>query len=245
MKQLRLSSNAITHPGHVRPKNEDSYLLQGEVGIWMVADGMGGHAQGDYASARVTEPISVAQPFTSLEEGVRCVRQAIHERHQNLLDYASQQGLKTVCGCTVVSLVVFGDQACLLWAGDSRGYHFVRSNQQLQQKTIDHTYIAELVNNGGLSMKQAHQHPYAGMITRAVGMANAFEIDEVYLDLSAGERFLLCSDGLYNELSEFEIRDCLHQGERPGETCRALLTQVLAKPARDNVTILIVDIGDG
>lgn len=110
MKQLRITSNAITHPGKVRANNEDHYLLQAEVGVWMVADGMGGHERGEYASGLVTEPIRVTQPFQSLEEGVTRVKAEVQKRHQQLVEYAAAQNLKTVCGCTVVALVVFGDR---------------------------------------------------------------------------------------------------------------------------------------
>lgn len=240
MNQLRIVSNGLTHSGRVRPKNEDRFLLQAESGIWIVADGMGGHSNGDYASELVTQPLLCRQPFASLQDSVTWVQESLRQRHEALIAYATERGI-AICGCTVVVLVVHGRQACVLWAGDSRAYAYSLGGP-LRVMTRDHTYLSDLLANGDIAEQQAKQHPYASMVTRAVGMRQAFVLEEYYCDLTVDTRFLLCSDGLYNELSATEIKLCLEENQGPGATCQLLVERALNKAARDNITTVVVDV---
>lgn len=224
----------------VRKLNEDACLELSSRGIWVVADGMGGHAAGDFASRSVVEALATLPEPTSLGEAVS----AVHERLQGVNGRLAQEARRRrekVIGSTVVVLLAFGEHAVVVWAGDSRAYRF--RNDTLQQLTRDHSQVEELVAQGLITRQQAQRYPGSNVITRAVGVTDLLELDSEMIDVREGDMFLLCSDGLYNEVGDGEIRealstrDCQHAG-------RVLVEQALARGARDNVTVVVVQAQD-
>jgi serine/threonine protein phosphatase PrpC len=236
---LTWSSSGRSHVGGVRKVNEDSLLDRPDLGLWAVADGMGGHQCGDVASQSVVEALNKLPRASSLAE---CSAQLEHELRAvnlRLRQMAEQQGPGNLIGTTAVALAINGDQYLCAWVGDSRAY--LLRNQQLVQISRDHTHVAELVDHGLISAEEAEKHPMANVLTRAVGAHDDITLDETRGALQAGDLFLLCSDGLTKELNNTEIAAML-SGPNPEEISRALIHATLVRGARDNVSVVLVRI---
>lgn len=233
------TSATISHVGMVRKLNEDSCLDRSDVGMWVVADGMGGHAAGDVASQLIVNTLAKVEPKGSLSEIVDQVEQGILQVNGRLVSTARET--KQTSGSTVVALVVSGDYGVYLWAGDSRLYR-LRSGL-LEQLTTDHSQVESFVEQGLISREDAEGHPAANMVTRAVGASDDLFLDVDITHLEPGDRYLLCSDGLDKHLKNPEIQDILGNGE-PQEAAQKLIDITLSRGAVDNVTVSVVSIDD-
>lgn len=238
---LRWRSAARTDPGCVRTVNEDACLERPEAGLWVVADGMGGHDAGDLASRMVVEALAEPDPEGRLSALVDTVEDRIVDANRRL-HALSGDGQGVTSGTTVVCLVAGGDRAVALWAGDSRLYRLREG--RLTQLTQDHSQIEAMVEEGLLLRVDAERHPDANVITRAVGGEPELFLDAELWALEAGDRYLLCSDGLYKELREPEVAEILAQGT-PEAVADALVESARARGARDNVTVVVVDVEAG
>jgi protein phosphatase len=229
------SSAFRTDVGKVRQVNEDSCLNTPAKELWAVADGMGGHSVGDVASRMVVDALGVIPAAASLGAFVNDVRACLQKVNQQLRDEAIARG-QEIIGCTVVVLLAHGRHCVYLWAGDSRIYLY--RDGKLRQLSRDHSQIEELIARGLLAREDAENHPLAGVITRAVGADEALELDDRMLEVKDGDIFLLCSDGLSNEVSDTEMEKELAWGdcERAAEN---LVGKALTRGAPDNVTVVI------
>jgi protein phosphatase len=237
---LHWSSAARTDVGMVRKLNEDSLLDLPELGLWLVADGMGGHAAGDFASGAIVSALaSIARP-ASLGALVGDVRERLQAVNRQLNEEAHTRR-ERVIGSTVVTLLVFGGHGVVLWAGDSRAYLYRRG--ELLQLTRDHSQVEELLSLGLLDPEQVEGHPAANVITRAIGVADVLELDSEMFSVAEDDTFLLCSDGLYRELDDHAIKACLALGDCQ-QSCDALIEAALAQRARDNVSVVVVRVAD-
>jgi protein phosphatase len=235
--QLRFGSHAVTDVGLVRRRNEDAFLDRPERGLWVVADGMGGHQRGDFASRLIVETLDSIAPTRELPAFVDAVRDALTTVDRELGRRAEELGPDTLIGSTVVVLLAVEDTFACVWAGDSRLYR--RRDGTLQQLTTDHSRVQELIDQGLLRPEEAEHHPASNIVTRAVG-AGALECGVITGEMRAGDRFLLCSDGLHGLVRPVAINEAL---KRPGRKAAAqLLKAVMARGARDNVTIVIVEV---
>jgi protein phosphatase/serine/threonine-protein phosphatase Stp1 len=233
---------ASTHNGTVRKHNEDTFVSRPDIGLWAVADGAGGHDAGEVASGMLAETLTAIPPALSGVELLNVVRDRVAAVHASLLAEAAQRGGGSVIASTLVVLMVRSGHFACLWAGDSRIY--LLRGGVMQQVTRDHSLTQELVDAGVITAEQAEHHPQANVITRAVGGGDeVLELEKVSGLLEAGDRFLLCSDGLNKELDEATLAALLagDEGEGPGE---ALIGAAVAHGARDNVTALVVDVPD-
>ena len=227
---FRWQSASCSHVGRVRTINEDACLDQPERGLWAVADGMGGHTLGDVASKMVID--SLARMPVAASDAVQA---SIGEVNRRLVTEAAIRDVQVI-GSTVVVLLAAGSRCICLWAGDSRIYLYRAG--VLQQLTRDHSHVEELVARGLLSPAEASRHPGHNLITRAVGVADALALEETGTEVSAGDMFLLCSDGLSNEVSaqqmatELARQDCRLAAER-------LVELALEHGGRDNVTVVV------
>jgi len=237
---LNWSSASRTDVGTVRKLNEDSVLDLPELGLWMVADGMGGHAAGDFASGAIVSALATIARPSSLNELVSEVRRRLQAVNRHLNEEARSRH-EQVIGSTVVTLLSFGGNAVVLWAGDSRAYLYRQG--KLTQLTRDHSQVEELVSRGLLAPEQAEGHPAANIITRAVGVVDILELDSETLEIAEDDTFLLCSDGLYRELDESDIKARLALGDCR-RSCDALVDAALAQQARDNVSVIVVRAAD-
>jgi len=230
------SSASRTDVGRVRELNEDSILELPDRGLWVVADGMGGHAAGDFASGAVVAGLASLPPPEDPGEFPSDVRQRLQTVNRQLVDEARNRHAQVI-GSTVVALLLFAGHGVVVWAGDSRAYRFRQG--ELTQLTRDHSHVDELVSLGLITPQEAEGHPAANMITRAVGAAGYLELDSETLAVEKGDTFLLCSDGLYRELDTDDIKAglALHDCR---QACDVLVDAALARGARDNVSVIVV-----
>lgn len=233
-RSLRWNSRAISHVGAVRKNNEDSYLHRPDLGIWAVADGMGGHSAGDVASQTVVECLGQMTPNGSLSSMVDATEDRLLEANRRLLALAVNQHQRTI-GSTAVALLARGSYAACLWAGDSRAYRI--RGKRIERMTQDHAMVEDLVSSGLMSRDEAMSHPQANRITRAIGAMPGLFVDVEIFALEPGDIFLLCSDGLYKELTDAEIVKGLNGDEQAVD---ALINLALERRARDNVTVVAV-----
>lgn len=233
---LRWTSAAATHVGLVRRINEDSLLERAERGLWAVADGMGGHAMGDLASRMLVEALDGLPSPGSLVSYMENIDECLLNVNEALLAEAAQRRVPVI-GTTAVVLSAAGGQCAYLWAGDSRIYLY--RDGRLRQLTHDHSQIAELLASGLISPEEAALYPGRNFITRAVGGGETLDVDSGLIDVADDDIYLLCSDGLSNEVDEEEIIGALALGD-----CRraadALVEQALQHGGHDNVSVIVV-----
>ena len=232
------TSASSTHTGRVRRLNEDACLELPEKGLWVVADGMGGHAAGDLASGMLVEQLRKIGRPGSLEDLDNKVRRSLQRVNLKLAEEARRRN-QQIIGCTVVALLIYETQALCLWAGDSRIYLW--RDHQLQQLTRDHSQVEELIARGLLNREQARSFPGASAITRAVGVMDPLELDSVSLEVRDGDSLLLCSDGLYNEIETQELARLLAVDDCQ-IAVQQMIDQALQGKARDNITAVLVRI---
>lgn len=231
----RWFSCAATELGHVRKINEDSYLDAREQSLWVVADGMGGHSRGDRASQCVVESLYGFVASTDPKESLK----DLLERLDNANEACRRASAGKVMGSTVAVLYLHGDSAYVLWAGDSRIY---RNRQgEFAQLTDDHSLVQELHRLGELTADEAENHPSSNVITRAVGVADQIDIQVRQVDLQDGDRFLLCSDGLFKDVKPDEVEANLAV-PAPRHALDKLVALALRRGGTDNVTGIVVQV---
>lgn len=233
--QLRLDSVGATHVGCVRKNNEDSYWVSPERCLWVVADGMGGHEKGEWASAAVTRAVSNVVLSGDFETDCKAVADAIHLANAEIFDEGQRVGGQM--GSTVVALHLSGTNFALYWVGDSRAY--LLREGQLHPLTTDHSQVQALIDRGLIAAKEAAGHPMAHVLARAVGPQAGVDVDVIIDEAEPGDIFLLCSDGLTNRLSDDEIGGILRTHPHRSALDR-LMTLALARNAPDNVTAVII-----
>ncbi len=238
MHEHRWVAASRTHPGNYRRNNEDAVMACSKVSIWAVADGMGGHSAGDFASRSIAAALfpedaefslidSLADRVDWIEDRLLLVDRALHER-------ALELGPGTVIGSTVVSLTIEGATGVALWAGDSRLYRLRRG--RLEIVTRDHNPVTDLLDSGAVSEEQALATD-TNVITRAVGGRRPLELDVAVFDVEPTDTLLLCTDGLYREVLDWELAEILGQFDL--ETAATELVDLaLSRPARDNLSLL-------
>ncbi len=230
---------ALTHTGNVRNNNEDAFACHPELGLWLVADGMGGHEAGEVASAIAIETI-----VEQVRQG-RDLTDAILAAHHNILSSShTERGAKGM-GTTVVALQTQGARYRVAWVGDSRAYLWTKTSENtgiLEQLTTDHSYVQMLVAAGTISMQEALSHKDKNVITQCLGSMDneQIRVDTVEREWQANQWILLCSDGLSDELSFEKISARLNSQHDIETAARKLLDETLAQGGRDNATIVLV-----
>ncbi|MCS3902433.1 serine/threonine protein phosphatase PrpC [Methylohalomonas lacus] len=238
-KELHWRSAGLTHVGKIRRHNEDSFLERSDIGLWAVADGMGGHSAGDVASQMIVDSLNQVTDEDSLPQRISQIEDQLLQVNQHLIEKATEGGQRLTIGSTVVALLTYRDLGVFIWAGDSRIYR--HREDQLQQLSADHSQVELYVEQGLISREEASHHPHANMITRAVGAADELFLDMDMCNLRSGDRFLLCSDGLTKHVTDLEIRDLLADGDT-GAAANNLVDLSLTRKAADNITVVVVDI---
>src|ERR1700733_4541635 len=234
-----LRSWSASHAGTKRSHNEDAYVDRPDMGMFAVADGAGGHQAGEGASGMIAEALEAIPSDLSAAELLAEVRLAIERTHVALREEAARRGPDVVVASTVVVMLARGDHFACLWAGDSRAY-LLRAGA-MRQITRDHSLVQELLDAGAIGPDEAVNHPRGNVITRAVGAdVDDFVLDKVSDRLVAGDRFLLCSDGLGKTVPEDQLAELLAapNGMSPSES---LLEAALALQVKDNVTAVAVE----
>jgi serine/threonine protein phosphatase PrpC len=224
----RFRSQAASHTGRVRKINQDSFLERPDVGIWVVADGVGGQSHGEIASRMVCDVLADFVPGSGFSDMIDEVRRRLDEVNSYLVRAAERDPELGHAGSTVVVLLTRGSRCAVLWAGDSRIYRWRAG--RLEQLTHDHS-VAEEGEPGAES---------STAITRAVGGEATLELDLFRDRVHAGDRFLLCSDGLTREVPEAQIRIWLEQPDIR-KAVDGLVAAALDAGGRDNVTAVLVE----
>lgn len=235
--KARLQSAVRSHVGHVRSLNEDACVARPDLGIWAVADGMGGHDGGDYASALIVRELGRVRRPASARELLQDVDQTLAHCNRLLVERGGE-----LSGSTIVALLVFEENFAAIWAGDSRLYRLRRS--RLEQLTRDHSYVQDLVDSGKLTPQQARSHPLASRITRAIGADLELHLDVVDGRLEPEDTFLLCSDGLTGMVGNEAIAAIIADAE-PETAVDRLIEAALAAGGRDNVSAIVVRVAPG
>lgn len=212
--------------------NEDSMGFDLELGIWLVADGMGGHAAGEVASQLAA---------TAFIEHVRLsgdVEAAALHAHQTIQDKAQTQSAQLGMGTTLVAVQIAGAKLQVVWVGDSRAYLW--RHEELTPLTTDHSYVQMLIDSGDLNETAARQHPRRNMVTQVLGVGEPQPQVRVF-DLAVGDWLLLCSDGLNDELTDAQIVEALISAQADLDRAADLLVeQALSHGGRDNVSVMVV-----
>jgi serine/threonine-protein phosphatase Stp1 len=231
-------SAARTDTGKVRARTEDAFLALPEQGLWVVADGMGGHQNGALASRLIVEQL--AEPSVGdLPQRLDELRKRLHALNRRLGQELTVTAAHPdpVIGSTVVALLIEGDRAACVWAGDSRCYLWRGS--RLYQLSRDHSLLQQLIDEQQLSPSEAARHPAAHALTRAIGASDELKLEILELDVLPGDAFLLCSDGLYQGVSVDDLGAALNLPS-PQLTLNRLFQQALDGPARDNLSAVVI-----
>lgn len=235
---LQIRSASRTDKGNIRQVNEDSYVDLQAKRLWAVADGMGGHKGGDIASGMIAEALrSVAREETP-SQFLDAVEDAVMAVNERLCDMSAEREPGGVIGSTLALLMAFPRHCVVVWAGDSRVYR--QRGSEFVQITLDHSEVEELVARGAITREQAKDHAASNVVTRAVGGARQLFLDVDIVELRSGDRFLICSDGLYKELADGDLSKQLTSGDVDA-ACKALVDEALRHECRDNVTAVVVE----
>jgi serine/threonine protein phosphatase PrpC len=236
--RVSLSWAALSDKGYRRSINEDSLVARSP--IFAVADGMGGHSAGDFASAAVVTRLAeqVSANFVTQDAINEALRAAVDDMSRGV----GQTDLGTGTTVTGIALTLIEGQACWLVfnIGDSRTYQYHEG--VLEQLTIDHSIVQELMDAGAITQAEAEVHPHSNVITRAVGFNEDPVPDYWLIPIVEGARLLVCSDGLTKELTEHGIRHFLTEGTSPLDAAQQLMDAALGNGGRDNVTVVVVDV---
>lgn len=241
---MKCCFTGLTDPGLVRTVNQDYYYIDPDGRFFIVADGMGGHAGGQEASQIATETIQahLERDWQSSIVSEQLLQQALHEANQAILQDQKSHPERADMGTTAV--VVMFRQGCYWFAhiGDSRLYRL--RNLKLEQITDDHTWVARAMKAGDLTLEQARSHPWRHVLSQCLGRKDLQQIDVQPMDLQSGDRLLLCSDGLTEELSDTAIASHLQPNFAREEAAASLIVAAKDKGGRDNITVVIVDIDE-
>lgn len=237
----------ITNIGMVREINQDSFAARQDLGVYVVADGMGGHAAGEQASSSAVRTIIDVlsrydfetntyngQPI-GLEDVLRLAMQEANQ--QILLEALNDQALEGM-GTTAVVAVDRQSELVIGHIGDSRVYRI--RGDVVDQLTEDHSVVQQLVRAGAISLAEAQVHPYKNVITRCLGMQNDVEADVFRIPLEAGDRFVLCSDGLSNLVSPSQIQEVVAASDDPEQACQLLVNLANGRGGNDNITVVLL-----
>ena len=230
-----ISWGARSDVGLVRGHNEDSFLLRAP--LFMVSDGMGGHAAGEVASSIAVETVGEQAPGTADDV---LLGAAVESANMSVIE-ASEQGIgKPGMGCTATAILIEGNRMAVAHVGDSRAY--VLRQGTLVRITHDHSYVEELVDSGQITADEARTHPSRSIITRALGSDPDMYADHFSLEVNDGDRVILCSDGLSSMISDAEIESLAVSSATPQQAADNLVAAALTAGGSDNVTVVVVDV---
>ena len=228
-------SYGVSHRGCVRQLNEDRFLMEPESGLWLVADGMGGHEAGEVASSTIVENLATIGIARSAPELLARFKDRLERAHEQIRALAKTRGV--TIGSTVAALLAMNGSFACFWSGDSRVY-LVRGGR-ISQISRDHTDVQELLDKGVISPADARNWPRRNVITRAVGVTDEIVVDFHQGRTEPGDVFVLSTDGLSAHVEDAEIGEAV-AAYTPQAACERLLEMVLGRGGTDNVTIVLV-----
>lgn len=236
----------ITDSGLARQQNQDCYMLSGDgegnYAVCVVCDGMGGAAAGDIASKTALDVFAsnikdAVKPSFAGKTMEKKVQDAVEKANKAVLEMACSRPEYEGMGTTLVCLLVRDSQAVVGNVGDSRAY--LLDETGIRQITHDHSLVSEMIQRGEITAVQAQRHPSRNVITRALGVESAVQVDTFKITVRPGQYILLCSDGLSNEVSEPEIYYEVFCTENPENACQTLVDIANSRGGHDNITIVL------
>jgi serine/threonine-protein phosphatase Stp1 len=235
MKTLRFRATHETHAGLRRRENEDSVAIHTSGMLWAVADGMGGHLHGRFASDSVVRSLTSLSLRSNPDNDVELIQRSIQAANRAI--YSRSQIENATIGTTLVALYCNGTKASCLWVGDSRIYRYREG--VLEQLTRDHTQVRHLLDTKQITLDEAKTHPMSHVLTRAVGVDPVVKIESRQFDIQPEDIFLLCSDGLTACAEADDIAKILREAGAT-RACAQLLDLCLERGAPDNVSIIVI-----
>ncbi len=249
---FRRKSHGISDLGRKRPSNEDAFLCDDRLGLYVVADGMGGHAAGEVASGEAVDtiyamvkrglgelkPLSAPLVEAHVRAALRLLESAVQAATYMVFSIAELDRKKSGMGTTISALLVLGDFAITAQVGDSRIYRV--TGNLVDQLTEDHTLVAWQIKHGLITEQEAKKSPHKNVITRAVGSRDYVQVDTGIVELVAGQRFLLCSDGLHGYLKPGDVDVLIARGAETAATNFIELANT--RGGKDNITAVVVEI---
>ena len=236
-RPIEWQSVSQTDVGMVRKVNEDALLARPDIGLWAVADGMGGHAVGDVAANKIIDALSCVDNKKFLSDIIDTVDDALIDVNQDILNYAMAELDGASMGSTVVSLIVRGRLGVCLWVGDSRLYRL--RSKTITQLSRDHSQVEEMLQMGSITPEEAETHPQKNVITRAVGGEDELYVDINVFNVQLGDTYMLCSDGLSNSVAEEDIIYSLGLKDT-ASAAKDLMNKSLSNAPQDNVTLVVI-----
>jgi PPM family protein phosphatase len=237
----KVITGAVTDVGRVRTSNQDSYLVT--EGVYVVADGMGGHAAGDLASRIAIDAIREAVDNDQIDTLVEAVKAANLRILEKALEDPALRGMGTTLTGLALVKIAGHERFAVVNVGDSRVY--VVQDGELIQITRDHTFVGDLLIAGEITAEEARNHPRRNVITRALGIEHDVQVDVWEVTPYAGDRYLVCSDGLFGEVDDATIAEQLRAISDPNEAAKRLVDMACDAGGHDNVTVLVVDVVEG
>ena len=241
--QLTITAVGRTDVGVVRTDNEDNYLLIPDEGLYIVADGMGGHAAGEVASEMAVRSIARELRDVAREDEGRAadtLRSAIRRANEQIFQRTLNEQDKRGMGTTATAMLILGAKYLIGHVGDSRAY--VLREDEMVQLTKDHSYVQEQVDAGYLTPQQARVHPYSNVITRCVGANDDVDPDVYGGTLHGGDLYLLASDGLTGMLADHEMKEILQNGSDMDTALNELINTANGRGGLDNITAIILQV---
>lgn len=248
---MAIRAAGMTDVGCVRKHNEDSFLAAPELGLYVVADGLGGHAAGEVASRIVVERVAQfvgettekdrtwpLEYDTTLSFDGNRLKVALLLSDQAIADDIRRNPERETMGSTVVACLLSGSKATLAHVGDSRAY--ILNREEIRQVTRDHSWVAEQVANGILTPSEARVHPFRNVITQALGNGGELEVEVQELELGKSDRLLLCSDGLSGMVGDAQIWDIVNQSPDLQTAVETLISVARNNGGEDNITAVLV-----
>ena len=236
MNTVQWHSAKLTHAGNVRDYNEDACLVLEQPRLWVVADGMGGHEAGDVASNLIMQELKQLNPTTTLNDYIDNVDDKLIAVNNKLRSMAREKYNNRTVGSTVVTMLTCDKNIAYLWAGDSRLYR-IRDNK-LTRLTTDHSEVQNLIEQNLLLPEEAESHPSANVITRAIGAVDNLYLSVGLEEIMNNDIYLLCSDGLYRDITDYELLKNSLQ-KNPTQITNDLMSLALSREAKDNITIVV------
>ncbi|MBW4558521.1 MAG: Stp1/IreP family PP2C-type Ser/Thr phosphatase [Trichormus sp. ATA11-4-KO1] len=240
---MKLNFTGFSDPGLIRTSNQDAHYIDPEGRFFIVADGMGGHAGGEEASRIATREIQefLVSNWDTAEPTAKLLENALWQANKVILQDQQQHPERADMGTTIV-VVIFRspDSPWCAHVGDSRLYRFRES--QLAQVTEDHTWVARAIKVGDITPDEARTHPFRHVLSRCLGREDLHQVDVQPLDVKAGDRLLLCSDGLTEELAHQNIADCLRNFPILEKASLSLIEAAKEQGGHDNITVIMVSV---
>ena len=244
MPELRVKSFGKSDTGVTRPENEDALVMKPELGLFLVADGMGGAACGELASSIFAQ--AALEVFTTLEaqsedERLNAVQWAFKLAHERIQDHVKMNPAHEGMGCTAELAVFFNENCFLGHVGDSRTYLFRQG--EIKQLTRDHSLVQDQIEQGLITAEAAKKHPLRNVVLRSVGVSDNLAVDLIKGRVLPGDIFLLCSDGLTSMLDDVAIKKVLSSRLSISQRVNQLIDEANSAGGHDNITVILCEIG--